>query len=143
MEYIRYLRSSSTYNPNTRHCLYGLDADLIILGLSVHEPHFSLLREEIKFNKFQNRFFNIDESKFCLLHLSLMREYLELEFSPIKSKLSFEFDVENIIDDWILLTFLIGNDFIPPLPNLHIQNNALMYLITVYMEVLQTIDGKL
>ena len=49
MEYIRKSRAQPDYNPNVRHCLYGLDADLIMLGLLSHDPHFCLLREEVKF----------------------------------------------------------------------------------------------
>ena len=49
MEYIRKSRAQPDYDPNVRHCLYGLDADLIVLGLLSHDPHFCLLREEVKF----------------------------------------------------------------------------------------------
>ena len=44
------------------------------------------------------------------LHLSLLREYIDHEFSDVREKLvSFDYDIESIIDDWILLGFLVGN----------------------------------
>lgn len=49
IEYIRLSKAQPNYDPNVRHCFYGLDADLMMLGLLSHDPHFCLLREEVKF----------------------------------------------------------------------------------------------
>ncbi|XP_013136555.1 PREDICTED: 5'-3' exoribonuclease 1 [Papilio polytes] len=141
MDYIRWARSQPDYDPNTRHCLYGLDADLIMLGMCTHEPHFALLREEVKFGKTTQRATSPEETNFYLLHLSLLREYLTQEFIDIKDNLPFKYDIEKIVDDWVLMGFLVGNDFIPNLPNMHINNDALPILYKTYMTVLPTLDG--
>lgn len=52
------------------------------------------------------------------------------------------FDAECIIDDWVLLGFLVGNDFVPNLPDLHISHSALPLLYKTYIKVLPTLDGK-
>ncbi len=53
------------------------------------------------------------------------------------------YDLESIIDDWVLLGYLVGNDFIPHLPNIHIHSECLPLLWRTYMQVLPTLDGKL
>uniref|UniRef100_A0A9J7XHW4 5'-3' exoribonuclease 1 n=2 Tax=Cyprinus carpio TaxID=7962 RepID=A0A9J7XHW4_CYPCA len=145
MEFIRSETTKPGHNPNTRHCLYGLDADLIMLGLTSHEPHFSLLREEVRFGgkKSQKRITAPEETTFHLLHLSLMREYIDYEFSELRNKISFEYNLERIIDDWVLMGFLVGNDFIPHLPHLHINHDALPLLYRTYISVLPSLGGYL
>lgn len=145
MEYIRHSKSQEGYNPNIRHCLYGLDADLMMLGLTSHEPHFSLLREEVRFgSKEANKRTPTPEgTTFHLLHLSLMREYINYEFISLKESIPFEYNLENIVDDWVLMGFLVGNDFIPNLPHLHINKDALPILYKTYKDVLPTLDGYL
>ncbi|KAJ6526042.1 exonuclease II [Mycena capillaripes] len=145
MEYIRLSRAQPDYNPNVRHCLYGLDADLIMLGLLSHDPHFCLLREEVKFGPASRKRGNtsLEAINFYLLHLSLMREYLDLEFRDIEPVLGFEYSLERVIDDFILLAVFVGNDFLPNLPDLHIHENGLEKLFDVYKKVLPGLKGYL
>lgn len=65
-----------------------------------------------------------------------MREYLDLEFRDIEPTLPFEYSLERIIDDFILLAVFVGNDFLPNLPDLHIHQNGLERLFDVYKTVL-------
>ncbi|XP_018800269.1 PREDICTED: 5'-3' exoribonuclease 1 [Bactrocera latifrons] len=141
MDYIRYLKSQKDYDPNTRHCLYGLDADLIILGQCTHEPHFVVLREEVKFGR-KTKQASVEETRFFLLHLGLLREYLELEFDELKKNYD-NFNISNLIDDWVLMGFLVGNDFIPHLPCMHISSNALPLLYKTYIKVYPTLGGNI
>lgn len=146
MEYIRLAKAQPTYDPNVRHCLYGLDADLIMLGLLSHDPHFCLLREEVTFGRTSKaKSKELEHQNFFLMHLSVVREYLEHEFQELKEPgvLSFPFDLERIIDDFILLAFFVGNDFLPNLPNLHINEGALALQFKTYKEVLPRADGYL
>ncbi len=115
MQYIRDQRALPTYQPNLRHCMLGQDADLIMLGLATHEPHFTLLREVIDFGsgrKFMSARQTVvkqtRDAKFQLLHLSLLREYIEVEFF-IKQGATHDQERERLIDDFVFLTFLVGN----------------------------------
>ena len=139
MSHIRAMRNNPDYQPNTRHCIYGQDADLIMLGLVTHEPHFTILREVVNFNSFQQNKNALKEVKkftkesdFQLLHLSLLREYLQIEFvNDYKEK---NYDLERVIDDFVFMTFLVGNDFLPHMPTLDIGDGAFDLLFGVYKD---------
>ncbi|SPN97606.1 probable KEM1 - multifunctional nuclease [Cephalotrichum gorgonifer] len=146
MEYIRNAKAQPDYSPDIRHCLYGLDADLIMLGLLSHDPHFCLLREEVTFGRAsKTKSKELEHQNFYLLHLCIVREYLELEFQELKADgaLSFPFDLENVIDDFILMAFFVGNDFLPNLPWLHINEGALAHMFGLYKKVLPQCEGYL
>uniref|UniRef100_A0A7S1KMW0 5'-3' exoribonuclease n=1 Tax=Percolomonas cosmopolitus TaxID=63605 RepID=A0A7S1KMW0_9EUKA len=146
VEYIRLQRLQEEYNPNTSHCIHGLDADLIMLGLATHEPHFYILREQV-FDK--GRPVDLDKKKagasvyeykpLNFLHISVLREYLREEFDL--RDLSFPYDFERIIDDYIFLCFFVGNDFLPHLPSLDIREGALDMIVDLYKRYLPFMGG--
>uniref|UniRef100_J3N667 Xrn1 N-terminal domain-containing protein n=1 Tax=Oryza brachyantha TaxID=4533 RepID=J3N667_ORYBR len=119
MSFIRAQRGREGYDPNTRHCLYGLDADLIMLALASHEVHFSILRE--------------------FLNIWVLREYLELDMkipNPVQ-----QLDIERLIDDFVFICFLTGNDFIAHVPSLEINEGAVDLIIEVYKASFNKMGG--
>ncbi|WAQ88383.1 hypothetical protein PtA15_9A510 [Puccinia triticina] len=143
MEYIRRAKTLDDYNPHIRHCIYGLDADLIMLALLSHEPHFCLLREENRMPFKRKPSVNLKDQSFHLLQIAAFRDYLNWEFSNLHSIQHFKYDITRIIDDFILLCIFVGNDFLPHLPNLHIDDGAIGLLLDIYKKVLPQAGGYL
>lgn len=139
MEFIRLTKAKADYDPNVRHCLYGLDADLILLGLLSHDPHFALLREEVTFgggSRANTVKKSAADTRFYLMHLCLMREYMGLEFAPLIQASGNMLTLEKLIDDFILLMCLVGNDFMPSLPGFHLGEGVLEILFDAYKQAL-------
>lgn len=124
------------YDPNTRHCFYGADADLIMLAIVTHEPHFIIIREEHVIRKIKQggvQRLDIERTQnFQLIYISLLREYLQLEFLKIAPKMRMKFNFERILDDFVFFCFFIGNDFLPSLSALDIAEGSLDKLIDLY-----------
>ncbi|KAG8089006.1 hypothetical protein GUJ93_ZPchr0011g28753 [Zizania palustris] len=150
MAFIRAQRSREGYDPNTRHCLYGLDADLIMLALASHEVHFSILREDVPLRNQQLNCVPIPEKfsstthepvklKYQFLNVWVLREYLELEMNIPNPVL--KTDIERLIDDFVFILLLTGNDFVPQIPSLSIHEGAVDLLIEVYKTSFNKMGG--
>lgn len=151
MAYIRSMRESSQLPANTRHCVYGLDADLIMLGLVTHEPHFFVLREKVDFSfgtkrggpRVATALDTIVFGDFELLSIGLLREYLILDLGADGNCALPYFDIERTIDDLVFIIMLIGNDFLPSLPTLDIADGTLHVMLHLYKRILPRLGGYL
>jgi 5'-3' exoribonuclease 2 len=151
--------------------MYGLDADLIMLGLATHEPNFRILREDvfaqgnkgpqtcgncgkmghIKVNCKQpkkvkdpnevEKAVPVDPKPFIWLDVNVLREYLAVELNL--PNVPFNFDLELAIDDWIFMIFFVGNDFLPHLPSLEIREGAIDKLLEIWRNELPRMGGYL
>ncbi|KAF7301519.1 5'-3' exoribonuclease [Mycena indigotica] len=163
MDFIRRQRINPDYNPNTKHVIYGLDADLIMLGIATHEPNFWVLREDVfadanstacrKCGQEGHYAANctapepVEQIKktpdakkpFIFLDIAILREYLEVELDV--PEIYFPFNFEQAVDDWVLLIFFVGNDFLPHLPSLEIREGAIDTLLRIWKQELPRMGG--
>jgi len=146
MEFIRDYKHSPFYNPNFRHCIYGVDTDLIMLGLLTHEPNMIILKDIIDpFVKRSSiaipRQQFLKDMEYTIVYISLLRECFELEFKDLEPKLAFPFNIERIIDDFVFFSFFVGNDFLPTLSTVDINHGSMDMIMKTYKELLPKLGG--
>jgi 5'-3' exonuclease len=122
---IRYVRSFG--DENETYCLHGLDADLIMLSLGTHVNKFYILRDDI---------YNPANEYLCL-DIGAIHEKLgeKLKWDPSKYDEDYKYDHKYVINDFIFMCFLVGNDFLPHLPSIEIMEGGMEVLVDVYKDV--------
>lgn len=138
MEFIRIQRLMSGYDPNTRHCIYGLDADLIFLGLASHEVYFTVLRENVFEKNDLAKTDKIGPNSFIFANIFVLRQYMERD---LRVDIPFEWDLERVIDDVVFLCFAAGNDFLPQIPGFDIPKGIIDHIFDRYKNLLPKLNS--
>lgn len=130
LQFIRNNKESYSYS------IYGLDADLIFLALSTGLDSIYLMREgQILREDTQEavegfNYVSIKILKECIVDTMKKRFNKEVEYTII-------LDNNKLVDDFIFICYLMGNDFLPHLPSLDIYNGAIDTLIEKYVDTLR------
>ncbi|CAD7697866.1 unnamed protein product, partial [Ostreobium quekettii] len=119
-----------------RHCVYCMAPEISLLALATHEPNFYILSERDLVDGRGTQSTAPRPSDFVILHLGILRDYWDLEYSTIQP--DFQVDIERVIDDFVFLCLLFGNDALPGVPTLDVLEGGLQQLLTVYKHVLRS-----
>lgn len=120
-----------TLPKNTNNVVYGLDADLIMLSM-IRKYNIYLLRERTEFN-----IENLNTS-YVFCNINLLKKYV---IESIK-KPFFKISNNTILNDYLFICFLIGNDFIINTPSINIRYDGLNILLNTYRELQKDYFGR-
>lgn len=118
-KHINYIRLYG--NPDESYCIHGADADLIMLSLGTHYPKFYILRDDMMSQS--NDFFAIDIG-------GVRRSMGDILYWPGDG-----YDPKSAINDFILMCFMVGNDFLPHIPGISIIHGSIEQMVDVYKSV--------
>jgi 5'-3' exonuclease len=130
---------------NSSHCMYGNDGDLIMLALAVHVPNIFLFREVQFFDWKTN---TGGPGYFDLVDMGMVKNNLNKHL-PVPRKNSTIFNTRNkndIVDDFILQGFFLGNDFLPKIQMFHVGNllsEGLEFMIKTYINISRGVSNFL
>jgi 5'-3' exoribonuclease 1 len=196
MDMIRADTLANTKSQELVHCMYGQDADLIMLSLVTHKRFF-LLREKVYFARkngttipHQAGHHGFRAGAFEILDIDTVRSMLNSYFEPVKSSFNSSlhshkksrkgsssssssthvasvnspatsvhpawfdskvnmtgnraesiYNLDRIVDDFVLLSFLVGNDFVPGLPHFDISDGCMELIMDSYHKLLPSLGG--
>jgi 5'-3' exonuclease len=122
-----YIRNNNNYHKNTNTFIYGLDADLIVLCLNHIKitRNLFLFRELPDYNNHLTEIYNNNDK--CILNIYKL-------FTDVSNEMN-NYNIS--MNDYILLTFLLGNDFLPHFPALNIRTNGIQILLETYRNIIK------
>lgn len=117
------------YNLNNV-CIYGLDADLILLSWGLHTRKnisITLIREKSNYFKMKN--------DFIYVNIPVLVQSFCIEF---RSSITSEININDnqICIDFIFISIFLGNDFLPNLFGINIASRGIEYLLECYKKCL-------
>ena len=125
---LQYLKQNKDIFKKNNNCIYGLDADLIMLALVSNISNIYLLRERTSFNIEQM------DAEYLYLRIDYLKKEIISNFPGLKK--------QTCIQDYIFICFLVGNDFIKNSPSLHLRYNGLTHITDAYKQCQQTHSNK-
>ena len=137
MDYIRSLPEKE--RTDATHCMFGPDGDLLFLTLSAHVNKMHLFREDGDKNK-QGHYNLVNSSEISAGLVKALNQE-----GRISRRERTVFDVSN---DFTLIGFFVGNDFLPKIKMFHRLHEGLSKLFTNYIKAsdrgfLLTKDNKI
>lgn len=112
-------------NQSESYCIYGLDADLVMLGMVLPVNKVIIAREAD-----ENVVQFVDVNSFRKEILNIMRWP-----SGSTAHTSSYFNDKDAVNDFVLLCFLVGNDFLPTIPSLTIMDGGINTMMETYKEL--------
>lgn len=131
MQHIR-----NTKNTEKNAVIYGLDADLIMLGLNhlSYRKNIFLYRETPEFIKNIRK--SLEPNKTYLLDMKLLGQQTALELAGEEGEVNYIHKMY----DYIFMCFMLGNDFMPHFPSVNIRTDGIYYLIEKYRGLFKNND---
>ena len=114
-----YIKEKYSIYDNPNIVIYGLDADLIMLSLIQSQPNIRLLRE--------NSCFHIASG-----NKKLKTNYITLNIGDLRKAIESKYEIN--VDEYVILCFLLGNDFIPSVSYLSIKDDGIEKILKAYRQ---------
>lgn len=131
----QYIRENKEQHQGSRTIIYGLDADLIMLSMThlpIH-PEIYLFRETPHFIQTLDN--SLEPSQTYMLDIPELARVITLDMCNIKQtpqSLEKQVTIVNRIYDYILICFMLGNDFLPHFPAINIRSGGIHKLLNAY-----------
>ena len=121
---VSFVRNYCSNEKDDHFMIHGMDADLIMLALASQKENFHILRD----NPYKQN------SEFFYIDMKMVRESLVISLLKKPSDLPDQF----FINDFILMMFLSGNDFLPHLPTIDILEGSIETFFNSYRSIIET-----